>query len=72
MLSGVAQGSCGYGKLDKGNWPYWSVAALSSSNSFVNAGPINGCGCVPNATDEACQMLDRHICVSDQRLAYMH
>ncbi len=33
--------------LDKGNWPYWSVAALSTSNSFAVAGPVQGCGCGP-------------------------
>lgn len=42
----LSQGSCGYGKLDKGQWPYWSVAALSSSNSFALKGPVTGCGCV--------------------------
>lgn len=30
--------------LDKGAWPYWSVAALSTENSFYKAGPINACG----------------------------
>ena len=30
--------------LDKGAWPYWSVAALSTENSFFKAGPIYGCG----------------------------
>ena len=38
------QGSCGFGMLDKGAWPYWSVAALSTENSFFKAGPINACG----------------------------
>lgn len=38
------QGSCGFGLLDKGAWPYWSVAALSTENSFYKAGPLNGCG----------------------------
>ncbi len=33
-----------YGLLDKSAWPYWSVGALSSSNMFYSAGPINGCG----------------------------
>ncbi|CAK0787061.1 hypothetical protein CVIRNUC_010277 [Coccomyxa viridis] len=41
---GTITGSCGYGKLDKGQWPYWSVAALSSSNSFALKGPVTGCG----------------------------
>ena len=30
--------------LDKGAWPYWTVAALSTENSFFKAGPLNGCG----------------------------
>ena len=38
------KGSCGFGMLDKGAWPYWSVAALSTENSFFKAGPLNGCG----------------------------
>jgi hypothetical protein len=41
------QGSCGYGMLNKGVWPYWSVAALSSGNSFSVAGPVQGCGRAP-------------------------
>lgn len=40
----VAQGSCGYAMLDKGTWPYWSVAAISTSNSFYLAGPTEACG----------------------------
>ena len=46
-----AQGACGYGYLDKGTWPYWSVAALSTSNSFSKAGPVQGCGCALCACD---------------------
>lgn len=38
------QGSCGYGSLKKDTYPFWSVAALSTSNRFYKAGPINGCG----------------------------
>ena len=38
------QGSCGYGMMDKSKYPYWSVAALSRSNSFYVAGPIGACG----------------------------
>ncbi|KAK9869002.1 hypothetical protein WJX84_008231 [Apatococcus fuscideae] len=41
---GTSIGSCGYGLLDKSQWPYWSVGALSSSNMFYSEGPINGCG----------------------------
>ena len=39
-----AQGSCGFGVLSKGQWPYWSVAALATSNSFFLGGPVQGCG----------------------------
>ena len=39
-----AQGSCGYGVLDKSKWPYWSVGALSTSNIFYGEGPVRGCG----------------------------
>ncbi len=35
---------CRYGLLDKSVWPYWVVGALSPSNSFYAAGPMNGCG----------------------------
>ncbi|CAL5229279.1 g12572 [Coccomyxa viridis] len=41
---GTITGSCGYGKLDKGQWPYWSVAALSSSSSFSKGVSAQGCG----------------------------
>lgn len=39
------QGSCGYGLLDKGKWPYWSVGALSTDNTYYGEGPVRGCGC---------------------------
>lgn len=42
----LPQGSCGGGVLDKSEWPYWSVAALATSNMFYKAGPLQGCGCV--------------------------
>lgn len=38
------QGACGYGKIAKDSYPYWSVAALSLSNSFSVAGPAKACG----------------------------
>ena len=38
------QGACGYGLLDKSQYPYWSVAALSLTNSFSVAGPAHACG----------------------------
>ena len=44
LTSGVRQGACGYGKLDKSQYPYWSVAALSLTNSFSVAGPAHACG----------------------------
>ena len=39
-----AQGSCGYGILDKDKYPFWSVGALAESSSFYASGPIQGCG----------------------------
>lgn len=44
----VRQGACGYGGLDKAQWPYWSVAALSVRNPFYINGVTKGCGCVPS------------------------
>lgn len=41
---GTLNGACGYGQLDKGKWPYWSVAALSTQNQFALADNIKGCG----------------------------
>ncbi|BDA46490.1 probable Expansin-A2 at N-terminal half [Coccomyxa sp. Obi] len=41
---GTSIGSCGYGKLDKSKYPYWSVAALSTQNMYYLAGPVQGCG----------------------------
>ena len=38
------QGACGYGVLKKESYPFWSVAALSLSNSFSVAGPAKACG----------------------------
>ena len=43
-LLACLQGSCGYGDLQKEAYPFWSVAALSTSNRFYKAGPGNGCG----------------------------
>lgn len=39
-----AQGSCGYGVLNKNSYPFWSVGALSLSNQFSVAGPAKACG----------------------------
>lgn len=41
---GTAVGSCGYGYLDRNQWPYWSVGALATSNTFYESLPIKGCG----------------------------
>ncbi|KAK9820245.1 hypothetical protein WJX72_007952 [[Myrmecia] bisecta] len=41
---GTSVGSCGYGLLDKTVWPYWSVGALATNNTFYKIGPIRGCG----------------------------
>jgi hypothetical protein len=38
------QGSCGYGYLDKGAYPYWSVAAFSPSNFFSQSIGGGACG----------------------------
>lgn len=38
------QGACGYGTISKDSYPYWSVAALSLTNSFSVAGPAKACG----------------------------
>lgn len=41
---GTKDGACGYGVLKKESYPFWSVAALSLSNSFSVAGPAKACG----------------------------
>ncbi|KAK9838158.1 hypothetical protein WJX81_005264 [Elliptochloris bilobata] len=41
---GTSIGSCGYGLLDKAKYPFWSVAALSTSNCYFQGGPLQGCG----------------------------
>ncbi|CAL5220563.1 g2600 [Coccomyxa viridis] len=41
---GTKDGACGYGTISKDSYPYWSVAALSLSNSFSVAGPAKACG----------------------------
>ncbi|BDA46491.1 probable Expansin-A7 at N-terminal half [Coccomyxa sp. Obi] len=52
---GTSIGSCGYGKLDKTKYPYWSVGALSTSSTYYTSGPVQGCGecfeveCLQNA-----------------------
>lgn len=40
----LPQGSCGFGVLQKDDWPYWTVGALATSNKFFNDGPVEGCG----------------------------
>ena len=43
----VLQGSCGYFGLDKSQFPFWSVAAFSTSNRFFKAEPLSACGWGP-------------------------
>ncbi len=50
------QGACGYGYLQKDQWPYWSVGALTPNNSFAQAGPAHACGCAA-VTHPACHLL---------------
>lgn len=45
----ILQGSCGYGVLDKTEWPYWSVAGISVKSPFYIAGPVHACGCAHSA-----------------------
>jgi hypothetical protein len=40
----VLQGSCGYGYMDRGSYPYWSVGAFSPSNRFAQSIKSNACG----------------------------
>ena len=44
---GTSVGSCGYGLLDRGNYPYWSVGALATSNSYFLAGKPSICTTMP-------------------------
>ena len=53
----AAQGSCGYGLLDKAKYPFWSVAALSTANEYFDSGPLQGCGRVPTLTLALRQLL---------------
>ncbi|KAK9819887.1 hypothetical protein WJX72_003612 [[Myrmecia] bisecta] len=41
---GTSVGGCGYGRMNKTVWPYWSVGALSTKNSYYLAGPVDACG----------------------------
>lgn len=41
---GTKEGSCGYGKLDKGTYPFWQVAAFATSNKFFKSIPGSACG----------------------------
>lgn len=41
---GTLEGSCGYGLLSKNTWPFWSVGALATGNSFFKSDPMSGCG----------------------------
>ena len=50
------QGGCGYGLLNKNNYPYWSVAALSTQNVYATAGAGQGCGCVLCFMQSQCKL----------------
>lgn len=57
-----AQGSCGYGLLDKAKYPFWSVAALSTANSYFLDGPLQGCGCATPGAVPAIASLPLYAC----------
>lgn len=40
---GTLEGSCGYGRLDPNEWPYWKVAGISVRLP-QHRGPVEGCG----------------------------
>lgn len=40
---GTLEGSCGYGRLDPNEWPYWKVAGISV-HLPQHRGPLEGCG----------------------------
>eukprot|EP00884_Botryococcus_braunii_P014402 jgi/Botrbrau1/22963/Bobra.0030s0035.1 len=54
---GTKDGSCGYGYMDRGSYPYWSVGAFSPANRFSQSIPSKACGtcyeirCVDNGGD---------------------
>lgn len=41
---GTKEGSCGYGRLSKDAYPFWQVAAFSTSNKFFKSIPGSACG----------------------------
>jgi len=41
--AGAKQGSCGYGQMDSGSWPYFSCVGISESSSLFGL-PGKGCG----------------------------
>lgn len=41
------QGSCGYGVLNKNDYPYWSVVGISVNNPAFQSGPVKACGYAP-------------------------
>ena len=45
-IYGLVDGACGYGALDRSEWPYWRVAALGFSNpvSQSSTPQKDGCG----------------------------
>ena len=60
--------------LDKNQWPYWTVAALATSNHWFLQGPVQGCDAsefsIP-AFSYACPRLAAvlHICSDTQFLS---
>lgn len=42
---GLVEGACGYGLLDRSQWPYWRAVGLGASNPIASEGsPLDGCG----------------------------
>lgn len=51
------QGACGYGYLNRNQWPYWSVAALTPTNTFAKQGPAKACGCAESGPSRSTLLL---------------
>lgn len=54
-IYGLLNGACGYGAFSQADWPYWHVAALSTSNPVAISGlpQKNGCGACIEVTCQA-------------------
>lgn len=48
--NGVLDGSCGYGALDRSEWPNWMAAAIGPSNPLTSGGNPGGCGACVEVT----------------------